>query len=464
MLVSAGAQRTSRLVITEGKIDKQSAKLLTEKLDPYYERVVAATSIVKDFIREKGLIIYGGTAIDMALRLYGEKIYPDEMLLTPDLDFYSPDSVGDSYILADKLYGAGYTQARVIRARYVRAMKVDIGDNHFIADISYMPSGVFSELPTIVFDNMRCIHPLFQRIDVHNSLSFPFDGPPLEVIFSRWKKDVERFSLMARLYPLGESHRKEATATGLPLRVEVPIGALRYIPTGFLAYAFFYRRYVELMTAAGREPSAEVIKSEISVDGKEGKLIFSADEQLLEFVSTDPEEVLTEGVNYHQYVGAVPPRREGNLYGCKCIVYSTKYRLLSVVTTGMPGLADVTIPSVQQLLRHFLARGSVTSPYYSTRGSAKSTVYISVYNSLMKMIEDVKAVAPSMDIFRLSIEVYGSVNKSDADIVSEAIMYHTLKGAPMPVVPQNYKPSTGAPHPTFDYSASEYFHEDGSRM
>ena len=114
--------------------DKKFEEIVTDR-DPRYADVVEATKIVAEFIREKNLILYGGTAIDFALRLYGDFIYPEKSLKAPDLDFYSPDSVGDAYELTDRLFAAGYKETRAIRALYVRAMKVDIGDNHFIAAV-----------------------------------------------------------------------------------------------------------------------------------------------------------------------------------------------------------------------------------------------------------------------------------------------------------------------------------------
>ena len=104
--------------------------------DPMFQHVVTATARVKEFIRETGAILYGGSAIDFALRLKGDKIYPDDMLIVADLDFFSTNSVEDAYKLTDILYNMGFEEARAINAVHIGTMRVDIGDNHFIADIS----------------------------------------------------------------------------------------------------------------------------------------------------------------------------------------------------------------------------------------------------------------------------------------------------------------------------------------
>jgi hypothetical protein len=61
--------------------------------DPFYDDVMKATQIVRDFIISRERILYGGTAIDYALRLKGEKIYPDDRLDAPDFDFFSPTHI-----------------------------------------------------------------------------------------------------------------------------------------------------------------------------------------------------------------------------------------------------------------------------------------------------------------------------------------------------------------------------------
>lgn len=178
----------------------KSYKLLVSEHTPLYESILDAIDIVKEFITSRRLIVYGGTAIDYALRLKGDAIYTDDMLKVPDLDFYSPTHTQDAYDLADILYQAGYTDARAIVALHSETFRVDIGDNNFIADISYCDPDIFKKLPTVNYNNMRVISPYFQYIDLHKSLSLPLANVPYEVIFERWKKDVERFEKLYTAY------------------------------------------------------------------------------------------------------------------------------------------------------------------------------------------------------------------------------------------------------------------------
>lgn len=170
------------------------------KLDPMYADTKRAIEITKKFIADRGLVCYGGTALDYAARLAGSKIYDDSKLDLPDLDFFSSDPVKDARDLADILFRDGYQSARTISAYHVGTFRVDCGDNHFIADVSYCP--ILSELKTMKYESFLIVDPMYQRIDMHSSLSFPYDNVPQEVIFNRWKKDTERFEIINGLYPL----------------------------------------------------------------------------------------------------------------------------------------------------------------------------------------------------------------------------------------------------------------------
>ena len=114
--------------------------------NPYISQMKDTVSIVKEFIRKRNLLLYGGTAIDYALRLKGDCIYPDESLEVPDLDFYSPNHVEDAYDLTDILYQLGYKETNAFRAFYVLAMRVDVGGNNIVADIGYIQPDIFEVL------------------------------------------------------------------------------------------------------------------------------------------------------------------------------------------------------------------------------------------------------------------------------------------------------------------------------
>jgi hypothetical protein len=172
---------------------------IIQKNDIYINIILKALNIVEKFIIDRNLVLVGGMAIDMALRKKGKHIYEDDAV--PDYDFLSPEFHKDAYDLSKILVSQGFPEISVINARHPSTMRVRV---NFIsvADITYYPKNIYDMVPTLQYGKMRIIHPSFQYIDQHRSLSFPFEDPPLETIMQRWKKDTKRYDLLYNEYPL----------------------------------------------------------------------------------------------------------------------------------------------------------------------------------------------------------------------------------------------------------------------
>lgn len=177
--------------------------------DPSKDMMLAALDIVRDFIIEQKLVITGGMAIDFALRLKGEKLYDDTTL--PDYDFFSPDHHVHAYelgsILCKKLrdHRGDVPNISVIDALHITTMKVRV-NFVVVADITYMPIDLFEKLSVLEYGigdkNIKFRHPHLQMGDQHRALSMPYENTPYEVILHRWKKDMKRFDLLYKHYPI----------------------------------------------------------------------------------------------------------------------------------------------------------------------------------------------------------------------------------------------------------------------
>lgn len=180
----------------------------------------SALEVVRDFIAERQLILYGGQAIDFALRAAGaEPIYPDTE--RPDYDFYSPQHYKDAYELGKRLVRQSFPGVSVINAVHPQTMRVRVNFT-FVADISYLPPSVFSRLPKVMYKGLPVVHPDFQRCDMHLDQSNPLKTPGMEEIFSRGKKTAKRLRMFDKAYPVGgafgDSHppAKAAPPDGKP--------------------------------------------------------------------------------------------------------------------------------------------------------------------------------------------------------------------------------------------------------
>jgi hypothetical protein len=391
---------------------KQFFETLCLKHDPMYDQLAMAVAIVKQFIVDKNLIIYGGTAIDYALRLRGESIYDDAALTIPDLDFYSPKSVEDSYELADLLYAAGCELARSIVGMHVDTMRVDAGANHFIADIHAVPAEIFAMIPTLIYEGMRVVHPHFQRIDSHNSLAFPFDDPPREVIFNRWEKDIKRFNIMHRVYPLDMPMAPLAKKTTLDLST-----VKSWVLCGATAMA--------------------VLLSEYKVHGT--AITFDSPRGVAEIACMRLDKVdMPRTAKYEALGGIFPARMET----AGIHFYSTHHALLSVVTRDVAGV-HIRVACPQYLLRLFAAQGIIH------QGTPLGADAWWRYDRILRAN------------LGLSVDTYGAENISHSRRVALQRLYYAIDHTAFAPVPVNYVPANGGIRPTFDYEANPLFSARG---
>lgn len=476
--------------------DNKKFKNLHINYDPDYDSIIKSIDIVKKFIIRKELIIYGGTAIDYALRLKGDCIYPDEMLQIPDLDFYSPDSVNDAYELADILYNSGFKEARTIGALYIRAMRVDIINNNWIADITYVPPEIFNKLPVLKYEGMKIIHPHFQKIDQHISLSLPFMNPSIGFdIFNRWCKDVSRYNILSKYYPIESAKNMDD-----PINVEFPIKYLTCCLHGFAAYAAIYKSFEQLKSAVEKcigkinpqvvKLDKTIIKSELIINKSKKTFSIPTLNKTLELFNIDADGLLKSmdvvNIKHHSayinlqfdyYVGA-----ELNDQIVK--VYSTKNKLINVAETSLDG-GVIRFSSIQFLMAWCLSNRQIDIKYSNTYNN----YYISLQNMIKCseiLFDDLylsaksnKNIKESIDNlakwnpFYPNINVYGDKNNNYSDVYFRLrnMMDRSLANRDATKlekidcikVPTNYHPHKGNEHASFDYN-NKWFKKDGKEI
>ncbi|MCK9607867.1 MAG: hypothetical protein M0R33_15595 [Methylomonas sp.] len=472
-------------VITGGSIEncyealKSAGVKSIENIDwihrTYYKEWVDALDVVKTFIREKGLILYGGQAMDYALRTKGTKLYEDSAF--PDFDFFSPAHFADAIELADILFMRGYQRVRVIRALYTRAMKIDIGDNLWVADIAYMPKTLFDNYPTIEYDGIRVIAPIVHRIDQHSSLTYPFDEAPREVVFHRWAKDIERFNILNRYFPistisLAESQQKMTT-------ILIPRALMGdSIAYGVFALALWkIAAQEEIKNEFGKSEFAEEfaniaadIAREDDVHLKLRSGIPCADIVTMNFARFVEEDASINRQAFLQFFGKTSANRKTRI-----VAHELDKRLMGECSVSI-GEKKVRFASIQGILKYFIAE-YVRRKYLAWKGDFESTsanVYLNYYLGILKIINaaETRYAAANKEkefaesIFAPSIRVFGAENTSlavqIAKLTKKKQLLHdeTIKIPPLPQSP--YIPRTAREKPIpFDYSSSEIFMESG---
>ena len=157
--------------------------------------IQAMTAIVADFIKRKGLIPYGGIAINNILPK-DEQFYDEETEI-PDYDFFSPNAMDDAKELADIYHKKGFEQVEAKAGQHFRTYKVFV---QFIpvADITYIPKPLFNSLKkhAIRVNGILYTPPNFLRMSMYLELSRPAGDT------GRWEKVYKRLRLLNKHYPM----------------------------------------------------------------------------------------------------------------------------------------------------------------------------------------------------------------------------------------------------------------------
>lgn len=151
--------------------------------------------IVENFIKKKGLICYGGTAINNLLPKQ-DQFYNKELEI-PDYDFFSVNAINDAKELADIYYKNGFTEVEAKSGQHHGTYKVFVNFMP-IADISYIPKEIFQSIKkeSIRVAGILYAPPNYLRMGMFLELSRPAGDT------SRWEKVLKRITLLNKHYPL----------------------------------------------------------------------------------------------------------------------------------------------------------------------------------------------------------------------------------------------------------------------
>lgn len=151
--------------------------------------------IVEDFLFNKKLVCYGGTAINNILPKYDQFYNPE--IEIPDYDFFSPNALNDVKELADIYYKEGFINVEAKSGVHIGTYKVFV---NFIpiADVTFMDKdiyeGIFKE--SVVMAGIHYAPPDYLRMGIYLELSRP-NGDT-----SRWEKIYKRLELLNKHYPM----------------------------------------------------------------------------------------------------------------------------------------------------------------------------------------------------------------------------------------------------------------------
>jgi hypothetical protein len=151
--------------------------------------------IIEDFLRNKHLICYGGTAVNNILPKSAQ-FYNRETEI-PDYDFYSKNALDDTKELCDIFFNEGFINVEGKSGIHKGTYKVFV---NFIpiADITFLHSEIYNNLDkeAITIMGIKYCPPNYLRMSMYLELSRPAGD------VSRWEKVFKRLVLLNKYHPL----------------------------------------------------------------------------------------------------------------------------------------------------------------------------------------------------------------------------------------------------------------------
>jgi hypothetical protein len=151
--------------------------------------------IVENFLRNKKLVCYGGTAINAILPKQ-DQFYNKDVEI-PDYDFYSANALNDAKELVDIYLASGFQEVEAKSGQHHGTFKVFV---NFIpvADITSIPNELYKAIKgeAIKVAGILYAPPNLLRMGMYLELSRPAGD------VSRWEKVLKRLILLNKHYPL----------------------------------------------------------------------------------------------------------------------------------------------------------------------------------------------------------------------------------------------------------------------
>lgn len=456
-------------------------ELVAQRRDVDGPMVDRALEIVRQFIIDRKLILFGGLAIDYALRLKGDRIYPDDQ--RPDFDFISTKSVDDAYDLADILFKTGFEDVGTIRGIHVQTMRVRT-DFIWVADIGYAPPEVFNNIPTFEYNGMLVVHPDYQRMDMHLAFCFPFNSPPYEDVFNRWRKDLKRFNLLEKYYPI-VAEDSNSTFNKIIGNLPVPVignpKTLMVALHGFSAYAIIRTSLDELATAF-KEDLPKIKAPYLSITFPNNNTIEIDSPGLsIEIASPYPNDVVSGTVTkYEPYMDLYPESYCTN----NIVVSSVENRQLAVSHVKIADKLSAIIVSPHYLQLWFLFKSLQIKSYKAFYVHILEIINCAeeIYVRVLDKTNDIATKMAIMETFMSSpfgpvLTTIGNINHNAAYVIKMANNAAKLQDVPpsslnldknianlLKDLPSNYYPATSKQKPTFDYTANVLFRRAGAKI
>lgn len=185
------------------EIMKEADNISSKKIRPTVDDLWEIIFTVYDFVKEKKRKIYGGFALNKLIEDVApkDKFYSDEDIKSWDIDFYSPDPIGDAKEISNRLHQKGFNYIQAREAQHDETYKI-FAETNDCADITYVPRNIYNKMPYKEVNGLCLTGPHFMMIDYFRVLTDPLTS------YFRLEKTFVRLCLMLKHYPLPKNTTK----------------------------------------------------------------------------------------------------------------------------------------------------------------------------------------------------------------------------------------------------------------
>ena len=161
--------------------------------------------LIRQFIKDRRLVIYGGMAMNTLLSEENKIYTPDQ---NPDFDIMSPDSDQDSRDFAQILKDAGYHYVRIVTGLTGNSRRVFSGfTGNSICDFTQLTDWKAKRIqPVVIIDDLMYANPQYLKIDMYRHLT-----TKLFRDYSRIHKAQKRLKLMNQEFPFQRAQETQET-------------------------------------------------------------------------------------------------------------------------------------------------------------------------------------------------------------------------------------------------------------
>ena len=217
------------------------------KVKPTIHEFKEIHSFILSYIKNHKKPMYGG----YAFHLRHKKIYSDELLERPDVEFYSPDPGKDIIELCDSLKKEDRYDSILVRsAVHPDTFTLSVNFQDYL-DITYMPRNIYDFLGHVNVSWFRVVDDRVMVIDYLRMINDPMSS------YWRFEKFIERFFVLSKHMEKSVRDARErykSKQSGDMLR-DV-FSAIRETPS-LLFFGFVWDRFIVQRKGGAKTPSRE---------------------------------------------------------------------------------------------------------------------------------------------------------------------------------------------------------------